>query len=169
MRSPWLLGALSFLVAACGPGGGSTRPCTFTLTGAYTATQACDGDSPVVLGLMTADSTNWLINAENDDFFASVQFSLPTAITATTYVGGATGLPWCTASVQSKAAAFPGRTASSRPRVSTGTTLGSCSITFTSAVEDSTSLTRRYVVQGTANAKVLNEGDGSSVDVVVTF
>lgn len=154
---------------ACGPGGGATRPCTFTLSGAYTATQACDGTNPLVLGFITADSTNWLINAENDAFFANVTFSLPTSITATTYVGGLTGVPWCTATVSSKTAAFPGRSASSRPRVSTGTPQGSCSITFTSAVEDSSSSTRRFRVEGTANARVVADTDGSTVDVVVTF
>lgn len=168
MRTPTLL-ALTLLLTNCGAPT-SSRPCTITLSGALTGSFACSSMNTKVMGLATADLNTWLVVGANDDVDASLNFRLPKMVSATTYVGGLDEAPSCNASVQPKRGTEPGRTAISR--ATGGGTLpprGSCSITFTSVVEDSSRSTTSFVVQGSAKAKTINLGDMSTVDLDITF
>jgi hypothetical protein len=165
MRTTLLLVTTSCALLACSSG--SARPCTVTLTGALTRSDTCTSKNTKVMGVKTATDLNWLAQFEDDTILSNIQFQLPRTVTATTYTGGA-DVPWCTATVTLKGGLA--RSASSRPGAS-GAPIGSCSITFTSAVEETSGSTVSYVVAGTARATVLNPTatDASTVDVTIAF
>ncbi|MFT3711533.1 MAG: hypothetical protein QM817_28185 [Archangium sp.] len=163
--------ALLFAVAATSMfscGGGASRPCTFTLSGAVTASEACTSMNTKAMAIATASELNWLVSLDNAMVQANITFQLPKPLQAGTYTGGA-DTPWCTALVTTKDAMMKSRSATSRPQMGTGQPLGNCSITFTSVVEDSSKSTTSYVVGGSAQAHAINTGDGSSVDIAITF
>lgn len=168
MHARHLMG-LVLLLTNCGAPV-STRPCTITLSGALTGSFACTGTNTRVMGLTTAAFTNWLVIGQNDAVEVNLNFNLPKMVSAMTYTGGPEEAPSCTASVLPKGGTSPGRTANSRATgAGSQPPFGSCSITFTSVVEDSSRSTTAFVVQGSARAKTINLGDLSTVDLDITF
>jgi hypothetical protein len=154
-----------------GDGGGSGTPCTFTWSGAISGTTPCNpgSDNDKLLGVTTAATVGWLvIQGPTAEHNISFGFHLTKPPAAMTYPGTTMDGQFCTASLAPKAGPVGTWSASSKP-LSSGMPQGSCSITFTSLVDTSSSATSRYVVHGTATATLVKTSDMSMVTLNVTF
>jgi hypothetical protein len=163
-----LLAAVSMSAVMMACGGGASRPCTFAITGAVTANEACTSMNTKAMALVTASELNWLVSLDNDALQANITFNLPKPLQTGTYTGGTT-TPWCTANVTTKGATMISRTANSKPLGGSGQPLGSCTLTLTTVIEDSSKSTTSYIVGGTATAHTVNSSDGTSADITITF
>ncbi|MFN0061937.1 MAG: hypothetical protein ACKVPX_05420 [Myxococcaceae bacterium] len=119
---------------------------------------------------MSATSVNWLVVGEDANFDVSYSFQLPNPPSANSYTGIATATQFCVVSLTPKAGGAV-LNATSLPNSSTGPSgRGSCDINFTSKVDNSSNVTVRYTVHGTANATVQAVNNaGVTALVTVTF
>lgn len=158
--------------AAGGSGGSATGgsagqvPCTLTVSGSVTGSADCTSSASseaIAIGA-EPEALIWNLSEDVADTKVNWAFHYPNPVEATTYQGGDPPAPTCTASVTSNDFVNIWNYDSSP-----ATAGGNCSMTITSAVDDSSNLTKRYVIHGSGTATVVKASDQSTVVLDVTF